>query len=80
VIKNEVLKLVLENWEAVFLSIFYFLKRISDSQEEIKTALNDIHTDNAVKDEKIQHIEEDIKELKGWIQRVESECVKKIKR
>jgi len=55
---------VAEYWQVVFIYIFKYLK-------DIKLSLELLHTDNAVKENKILNLEEDIKELKGWIKRVE---------
>ena len=60
----EVLNELAQYWEVVFLYIFKYLK-------DIDNKLDLLHTDNAVKDNKITNLERDITELKGWIKRIE---------
>ena len=55
---------IAEYWQIVFIYVFKYLKDIKDS-------LALLHTDNAVKENKIENLEQDIIELKGWIKRVE---------
>lgn len=69
-IENQTLNFLIENWEFIFLYVFKYLK-------DIDFKLDTLHIDNKEKEVKINHIEKDIDELKGWIQRVESECSKK---
>lgn len=61
---HPIIAFFIEYWQFIFLYAFKYLR-------DIDKKLDTLHTDNQIKETKINHLEQEIKDLKVWIQRVE---------
>jgi hypothetical protein len=63
---SPIISFIAEYWQFIFLYVFKYLK-------DIDNKLDTLHIDNAVSKTTVQHVEDEIKELKGWIKRLETD-------
>ena len=62
--QQNLLSVLLEYWQVIFLYAFKYLA-------DIKELLNTLHKDNAVQDNEIIHLKNEITEIKTWLKNVE---------